>query len=160
MTEKTCAQCGETKPVSDFYIYKYDHRNDVVYKRCKLCISKHKGAKWKRLDPDSEEAAQRKLDKVEGRKERYRYLRSKVFDAYGNSCACCGESTLEFLTIDHVNNDGAAHRKAVSGSTEAVMRDIINSNYPKDYQILCWNCNCSKQFSGGCPHAKGNNESN
>ncbi len=27
-------------------------------------------------------------------------------------------------------------------------------NYPKnDFRILCWNCNCSRGFSGYCPHA-------
>ena len=33
--------------------------------------------------------------------------KEKVFDHYGWVCACCGEAEPLFLTIDHVNNDGA-----------------------------------------------------
>ena len=34
----------------------------------------------------------------------------RVLDHYGRACSCCGETEPAFLTIDHVNNDGAEHR--------------------------------------------------
>ena len=44
----------------------------------------------------------------------YRNLRMKALQAYGSIkpfCACCGLNQIEFLTIDHINNDGVQQRK-------------------------------------------------
>lgn len=89
-----------------------------------------------------------------------RNLRIKVYEHYGNACTCCGETTKEFLTIDHVNNDGAVERKlGLSGIT--LLRKIIREGYPNRYQILCFNCNIAKAIcSDGCPHKKFNSKSN
>lgn len=44
-------------------------------------------------------------------------LRSDVFNAYGGCmCICCGESILDFLTIDHINNDGNEERRRLKMS--------------------------------------------
>jgi len=81
--------------------------------------------------------------------------RLEVLSYYGGSppkCVCCGESHIEFLTIDHMNNDGAKHRKFVpSGSFYSWLK---KNNFPEDYQVLCFNCNLSKGFYGCCPHEK------
>jgi hypothetical protein len=83
-----------------------------------------------------------------------RAIRQKVLDRYGNKCVCCGETTYEFLAIDHIHNDGASERKlGISGPV--LLRKIIAEGYPGRYQILCHNCNFAKQFSpSGCPHKK------
>jgi len=80
----------------------------------------------------------------------------KIIEAYGSKCVCCGETLLEFLTIDHINNDGAADRKENKhGSGGKLYRWLIQNNFPKEgYQLLCYNCNCSKGFFGYCPHNK------
>lgn len=79
-------------------------------------------------------------------------LWTQVFDAYGHRCNCCGEADDRFLTIDHVNGGGKAHRDAVGG-TIMVLRQIIQDGFPADYQILCFNCNLGRQRAGGtCPH--------
>ena len=86
-------------------------------------------------------------------------LRNKIISTLGGVCACCGISERGFLTIDHVNNDGAAHRKSLGrsgGNGGPVLRDIRRQGYPRDkYQILCWNCNHAKAIFGICPHKKG-----
>ena len=39
-------------------------------------------------------------------------VKRATFEAYGGcKCACCGEATFEFLSIDHTDNNGAVHRK-------------------------------------------------
>lgn len=86
----------------------------------------------------------------ESSREASRRLRNEVLDAYGAACACCGETERVFLCIDHVNNDGAEHRKKV-GSV-GVYRSIIKNNFPPEFQVLCWNCNMAKQILGTCPH--------
>lgn len=77
-----------------------------------------------------------------------------VFEHYGNACACCGEDEQEFLTIDHIHNNGSKHRKENdTGKGFNLYRWLINNNYPSGFQLLCWNCNCAKQFNKGvCPH--------
>ena len=73
---------------------------------------------------------------------------------YGEVCACCGESEISFLTIDHINGDGAAHRRSL-GQTRGMSRSLMRwllSEKRLDIQILCYNCNCSKRTSGVCAH--------
>ena len=84
-----------------------------------------------------------------------RNFRKKIFAAYGGKCTCCGETIPEFLTIDHINGDGAKHRKELRLRGGAPFYTWLKkNNFPKGYQILCWNCNLGKGVSGVCPHKK------
>ena len=68
------------------------------------------------------------------------------------------------LCVDHVNNDGAAHRKSISakwknawankniGGTR-IYSEIVKAGFPNTFQLLCANCNTSKARNGGvCEH--------
>ena len=81
-------------------------------------------------------------------------LRGEALAAYGGQCACCGESTEEFLTIDHIHNDGAKHRREVGSS--GVPGWAKKNGYPNSLQVLCWNCNMAKALYGVCPHEQTN----
>jgi hypothetical protein len=83
-------------------------------------------------------------------------IKMKIIEEYGGKCACCNENTPEFLTIDHINNNGAKERELTKqGSGGKIYRWLIKNGYPKDnYQLLCYNCNCAKGFCGVCPHKK------
>ena len=73
--------------------------------------------------------------------------------SYGGKCECCGEAHREFLTIDHVNGDGAAHRRAIGGKGRRLYVAIKAEGFPQDrYRLLCLNCNISLGFYGYCPH--------
>ena len=65
-------------------------------------------------------------------------------------CSCCGESTYQFLSIDHIKGGGNKHRKAVKAQN--LYWWIIKNNFPEGFQILCHNCNLAKGFYGRCPH--------
>ena len=79
-------------------------------------------------------------------------LRAEMLMAYGGHCACCGESEPAFLTLEHLNGDGAAHRKATGGPAGAWV-DLRKRGWPKDgYTLLCWNCNCATRYGTPCPH--------
>ncbi len=75
-----------------------------------------------------------------------------VVDHYGGQCACCGETELVFLTVDHINNDGKEDRKR-NYVGAMLYRKLIREGFPEGYQVLCWNCNWAKSH-GGCPHKK------
>lgn len=48
---------------------------------------------------------------------------------YGTKCQCCGEKQVEFLTIDHINNDGNKHRKETNYSN--IYSWLRQNDYPK-----------------------------
>jgi hypothetical protein len=82
-------------------------------------------------------------------------IKQEVFSHYGGKCACCGESNIMFLTIDHKNGNGSNQRKEATGSSNggrAFYAWIRAQGYPTDFQVLCWNCNCAKGHYGFCPH--------
>jgi len=89
--------------------------------------------------------------------------RLEMYENLGDKCACCGESQPQFLTLDHVRNDGAEHRKKLAGDRKSgvstwleVMREAKREGWPKEkYQVLCYNCNCAKGHWGECPHMSG-----
>lgn len=81
----------------------------------------------------------------------------RIFTHYckGNICCeCCGEKTLEFLTIDHKNNDGSVFRKN-DKSHYQIYRWIVKNKYPDFFRVLCINCNFAIGIYGYCPHVKG-----
>jgi hypothetical protein len=45
----------------------------------------------------------------------------EVFKEYEGRCQCCGVDYIEFLSIDHINNDGKEHRKVVRGGHDLYM---------------------------------------
>jgi hypothetical protein len=99
-------------------------------------------------------------------KEWYWKLWLDTIDHYGGKCSCCGESNPMFLTMDHINNDGYIWRRNIykergynnkrgtrGVSTTVHLIWIRKNNYPKDLQLLCFNCNCGKNRNKGvCPH--------
>jgi hypothetical protein len=83
--------------------------------------------------------------------------RQKVLDAYGRECKCCRETIEVFLTIDHIDNNGAEHRRDIGNGSKslgssAFYRWLIKNNFPEGFQTLCWNCNRAKHLLGICPH--------
>lgn len=65
--------------------------------------------------------------------------------------ACCGETEPLFLSLDHVNNDGASHRKVID--RRKLYKWLARNHYPSGFQVLCMNCNHGKFRNGGvCPH--------
>lgn len=71
-------------------------------------------------------------------------------------CACCGESEIRFLSIDHINGGGTKHRRQIGiGGGATMYLWLKKNNYPKGFQVLCYNCNMAKGFYGICPHKEG-----
>lgn len=83
---------------------------------------------------------------------RLRKIKTSIFEKYGGViCKCCGETTIEFLSLDHIAGDGAKHRREIGGGANTY-RWIIKNNFPPGFQVLCMNCNFAKGKSKYCPH--------
>ncbi len=92
---------------------------------------------------------------LEEKRKEDRGLRVEIIRVYGGQCACCMESRIEFLCIDHINGNGAEHRRNETGGTGVnTYRWLRKNNYPEGFQILCWNCNSAKHFNKICPHQR------
>jgi len=91
---------------------------------------------------------------AKGRADAYK-LKIETFSVYGGSkCSCCGEKEILFLTIDHIAEDGSAHRKkyGITGGLKTY-RWLKKNGYPKGFQVLCMKCNWGKKNNKGiCPH--------
>jgi len=52
---------------------------------------------------------------------------------------------IRALTIDHINNNGADHRRKMKKEGITFYRWLINNNYPDGYQVMCINCQFIKK---------------
>jgi hypothetical protein len=90
-----------------------------------------------------------KAERYAAHKEWQRKLRAEVLETLGGKCVCCGESEPKFLAIDHINGDGAEHRRKIG---KGIYSWLKKNGYPPGFQLLCHNCNIAKSFYGACPH--------
>ena len=160
--EGICALCGK-HPVID------------GYKRCLICREKARESQYKRrikrltkglcyrcgqhpICSESISACTSCLRR-DYLKPKTKEIRERnkdfCFAAYGGAfCACCGETTRKFLSFDHINNDGAKHRKE-DPSASNLVNWLKMHDFPKGFQVLCFNCNYGKKVNGGvCPHVE------
>lgn len=147
---KLCPGCDQWKDPSEFY--KFRKGKDGKYPRCKACkCADQREYNATHVEENAAYRAANRDRRNAGRVARHRVLRQQALDAYGNKCACCGETEQAFLVFDHVNDDGAEHRKKVNSGL--LVWWLAQNDYPDSVQILCANCNTAKQWSpGGCPH--------
>src|SRR4029077_6437328 len=109
---------------------------------CWKCINREKArqAAIHKTNPGKLQAAVRRC---------IRKVRLEVMAHYGGKCACCGETYDPFLCIDHVNGGGNAHRrqnKILSGFQTYFW--LRKNGYPKEFRVLCWNCNAARAYFG------------
>lgn len=127
-----CNRCKKTKRDYEFYHHPTTINGFSIY--CKQCMR-------------------------EITREYEMKIKLLAINHYGGKCACCGEKNIEFLVIDHVNNDGAKHRLQICGKNSGgkrLYRWLKKNNYPDKpkLQVLCHNCNAAKEYYGYCPHQR------
>ena len=114
----------------------------------------HRNRKIANGTPD-EVAALRAAESAKTKRNQDR-CRDEVFNAYGGyKCICCNEKERMFLSIDHINNDGAEERRSgkYSGAGSPFYLWLRKNNFPNGYQVLCMNGQSGKHRNGGvCPH--------
>jgi hypothetical protein len=125
--QQKCTRCSEVKPYSSFHTH---GTRGLKINRKSVCID-----------------CKKKQDFY--RNSAIRYICLCMYSLGQLRCNCCGDSTYEFLTIDHINNDGAEHRRKIHQGLYQWLKD---NDFPSGFQVLCYNCNCSKGHYGACPH--------
>ena len=85
-------------------------------------------------------------------KEREKKWKVDVLTYYGDNrlvCVRCGFEDIRALTIDHINNNGYKHRKALGLSGKGFYYWLKRQGYPDGYQTLCMNCQFIKRDETG-----------
>ncbi len=158
---KRCSRCGETKPLDDFY--RDNKAKDQHGAWCKSCSNKYRQTlREKRGDIEKLVTHERYLrlgDEIRrynnNRNQERKALLVAHYSNNANKCACCGESEVRFLTIDHIDGNGSEHRKSSGCGTGSVFYNwLLREGMPEGYQVLCYNCNLARRH-GKCPHQLG-----
>lgn len=96
-------------------------------------------------------------DKVRARQRGY-YVKARLeaLEHYGGKppkCKECGELRTPCLSLDHIDNNGAEHRRNMTkeygyklGGNQILMW-LKKNNYPSGFQVLCYNCNIIKEMT-------------
>jgi len=139
--QRCCIRCNETKPTSDYY--KCSAQRDGLSNVCKTCES----------EACSDYGARNKDVLAKKASERFRQLRLDAVTAYGGKCVCCGESSFQFIAIDHTNGGGRKQLRENGIDRSSFCRWLKKNNYPQDtFRALCHNCNMALGLYGYCPH--------
>lgn len=138
--KKRCATCKKRKPVSQFS--RATKRKCGLQSACKACQQAAKD-KWRTANPAAYRRQQRRTCKRYAVK-----LKREVLSHYSGGtpvCNRCGfDENIAALTIDHVNNDGASHRRELAAQNQLPSKRFYNwlkhQGYPAGFQVLCFNC--------------------
>ena len=78
-------------------------------------------------------------------KEMRKQLKLEILSHYSSNLKCnsCGFSDIRALSIDHIKGNGNKHRKAIGRMD--FYQWIKKNNFPKGFQVLCFNCQWIKR---------------
>ena len=156
---KICPKCKIYKKNFEFT----KRKNGKLYSWCRECIrKKSKVYYYKKKKENSNHFKEKsntyyrknpeivkRINKKYNNKIKIEVL--KYYSSGNIKCACCGETEIKFLAIDHINNNGKKDR-IKNGWGNTFYRYLRKNNYPKGFQVLCHNCNIAKYMYGCCPH--------
>ena len=153
---KKCNLCGIIKPIKEFNVNRDspDAHNDYCIE-CSKTDKKIKYQNHKELSP--EEYRKWRIEQNEERRVEKRKLKTEVFTHYcPNGILKCANpfhihaediTDLDILTLDHIDGKGYEDRKKNGNRVGHVLyRQLKNSGYPSNFQILCCNCQMKKKF--------------
>jgi 5-methylcytosine-specific restriction endonuclease McrA len=94
-------------------------------------------------------------DRYNASKARYRLkIKMSALKMYSDppQCAHCGFKKLDSLVLDHINDDGAKHRRESkiagrgSGVGTTIYEYLHRTGKMEGLQVLCANCNMAKEL--------------
>lgn len=84
------------------------------------------------------------IESAKGR-ERIKKVKQLFMNKIGGSCVVCGEADLDILTVHHIKNDGANHRRMVSKGKggRPFYHSVLRSGKYDGLECRCYSCNIS-----------------
>lgn len=174
---KICSKCKANKFVSEFYSHKQGKYG--VTACCRVCERSRKASVIKakkdgtfkskvrlpRLTLEDKQKRKEEASKYykewraknseyvkQKKREYYKNLKLAGIKHYGGKCSCCGEDTIEFLTLEHLEGRKKTAKKKKTGVK--AWEEAKSLGWPDTLTVLCFNCNCAKGAFGICPHQK------
>jgi len=104
-----CVECGNPVTPETFKrCINCRERQNISAKKYRQGVGKelHREAasRWQKSHPERIRELSR---------QNYKKVKDIIFEHYGLVCVCCGETTYEFLTIDHIDGNGNEHRRQI-----------------------------------------------
>jgi hypothetical protein len=105
---KACTKCGQTKPLSDFWIERRRNQAQSHCKKCKATAQKL----WRKANP--QKVKDRYWNNPQGERERHLIRKYGVtqadydmmFSAQGGGCAVCKKAQARAFDVDHCHATG------------------------------------------------------
>lgn len=166
METRICKICQNSKPITNFRKTGPVHRNNRI-RICRICSKKLNPEKTRRLRRAETIRRRDNGKKAEASRRNRSRLKLEALLAYSPPgttipiCACCKESIIDFLSLDHIDGGGNIHRRSLSKSNggspsgTTLYRYLRLNKWPKEpsFQVLCFNCNMGRSINNGiCPH--------
>jgi hypothetical protein len=163
MRKKKCSKCGKYKKLDYFSPHKDNGTRLQLHSWCKKCQSVENLRRYYERRKNNPEEIRMKArlwrakskEIISSYSKKYNSNRRlKILKHYSDGtpkCACCGETEIKFLSIDHIDGGGLKHLREIGGRGR-LPAWIIKNNFPNGFQILCHNCNFAKGHYGKCPH--------
>lgn len=130
METKVCLECGREKPIHTFGTSKnmqVQRSGKVVVRRkniCQACFSARQRAR----------------------------LKFEMLQEFDFKCQCCGERHPDLLSLHHVTGKGRELGNRASMKEHWFAK---KHGWNKEhFGVLCYNCNCARQYFGTCPHER------
>lgn len=127
-----CTKCGWQARPLDGELSSHFHKSKGKWaSQCKECVNKKKRAKAM-------------TDRIMALQH---YSKSDI-----PFCGCCGTTEISWLCFNHINGDGAKHRKELGEGGDRILRFFKKNGYIDGINVLCHNCNASRSTRSECPH--------
>ena len=93
------------------------------------------------------------VDKLKARIKRAEIKYAVLSHYGGGTCACvkCGYDDIRALSIDHIEGNGATHKKQARYGS--IYPWLSENSFPEGFQTLCMNCQWVKKFAKDLPLA-------
>lgn len=130
-------------------------QQDADWRNANRASVNAKAARYRASHPEQIKATQERFRAKNPDAFRLYKLKQKIemVNSYGGKCACCGETEIVFLSLDHINGGGTQHRRRMGQNK--MMAELRAAGWPKDgYQILCMNCQFGTRYGRECPHQR------
>ena len=115
---KICSHCNIWKSTDSYT--KHNHVKSKLNPTCKTCHLK--------------------TNKITNRMLKFEFIL-----AYGGKCTCCGETGIEFLTVEHIKEYAKINgiKLIYESTTDQLIRKLKALRWPEGYTVLYYNCNMS-----------------